>query len=36
MKISWNTIVKILKFLATVITSIAGSLAVQGCAPHLF
>ena len=36
MKINWNTIIKILKFLATVITSIAGSLAVQSCAPHLF
>lgn len=31
MKINWKTIVKILKFIATVITSIAGTLAVQSC-----
>ena len=31
MKINWKTIGKILKFIATVITSIAGTLAVQSC-----
>lgn len=31
MKINWKTIIKILKFIATVITSIAGTLAVQSC-----
>jgi hypothetical protein len=36
MKIKWNTVVKILKFLATVITSVAGTIAVQSCSPHLF
>lgn len=35
-KINWTTIVKVLKFLATVITSVAGTLAVQSCAPHWF
>ena len=34
-KINWNTVIKVLKFIATVITSVAGTLAVQGCAPHL-
>ena len=35
-KINWNTIIKILKFLITVITTIAGTLAVQSCASHWF
>ena len=35
-KINWSTIVKVLKFIATVITSVAGTLAVQSCAPYLF
>lgn len=35
-KINWNTIVKILKFIATVITSVAGTLAVQSCVPQWF
>lgn len=30
-KINWSKIGKVLKFLATVITTIAGTLAVQGC-----
>ena len=33
-KVNWNKIVKVLKFLATVITSVASTLAVQSCAPH--
>lgn len=35
-KVNWRTVIKVLKFLATVITSIAGTLAVQSCAPYLF
>ena len=31
MKINWNTIVKVLKFIATVITTILGTIAVQSC-----
>ena len=30
-KINWTTIVKVLKFLATVITSVLGTMAVQSC-----
>ena len=30
-KINWNTIAKVLKFIATVITSVLGALAVQAC-----
>lgn len=36
MKIKWTTIVKIIKFLATVITSVAGTIAVQSCSPQWF
>lgn len=35
-KINWSTIVKVLKFMATVITSVLGTIAVQSCAPTLF
>ena len=35
-KIKWNTIAKVLKFIATVITSVLGTMAVQSCAPALF
>lgn len=35
-KVNWRTIAKILKFLATVITSVAGTIAVQSCVPMLF
>ena len=34
MKINWNTIVKVLKFIATVITTILGTIAVQSCKPR--
>jgi hypothetical protein len=30
-KANWNTIVKVLKFIATVITSVLGTIAVQSC-----
>ncbi len=35
-KINWSTIAKVLKFIATVITSVVGTMAVQSCMPHLF
>lgn len=35
-KVNWNTIVKVLKFIATVITSVLGTIAVQSCSPHWF
>ena len=30
-KVNWTTVAKVLKFLATVITSVLGTLAVQSC-----
>ena len=30
-KVNWRTIAKILKFTATVITSVLGTIAVQSC-----
>ena len=35
-KINWKTIVKVVKFVATVITSVASTLAVQSCGPAVF
>jgi len=35
-KVNWNNVAKVLKFLATVITSVAGTIAVQSCSPNLF
>ena len=35
-KVNWCTVAKVLKFIATVITSVAGTIAVQSCGPHLF
>ena len=35
-KVNWNTVVKILQFTATVITSVLGTIAVQSCSPTLF
>ncbi len=31
MKINWSKVIQVLKFFATVITTIAGTLAVQSC-----
>ena len=30
-KVNWNIVVKVLKIAATVITTILGTIAVQGC-----
>jgi hypothetical protein len=35
-RVNWTKIAKVLRFLATVITTVAGTLAVQSCAPNLF
>ena len=35
-KIKWKTVIKVLKFCATVVTSVAGAIAVQSCTPNLF
>ena len=35
-KVNWTTVVKVLKFIATVITSVLGTMAVQSCAPYWF
>ena len=35
-KVNWTEVAKVLKFFATVITSILGTLAVQSCSPHWF
>lgn len=35
-KVNWSTIAKVLKFIATVITSVLGTIAVQSCTPTLF
>jgi hypothetical protein len=31
-KVNWTNVAKVLKFIATVITAVLGSLAVQSCA----
>ena len=30
-KVNWSTVVKVLKFIATVITYVLGTMAVQSC-----
>ena len=35
-KVNWSNVAKVLKFLATVITAIAGTLCVQSCSPSWF
>lgn len=35
-KVNWTTVAKVLKFVATVITSVLGTIAVQSCTPHWF
>ena len=33
---NWSTVKKIIQFLITILTGIAGTIAVQSCAPHWF
>ena len=35
-KVNWTNVAKVLKFIATVITAVLGTIAVQSCAPHWF
>ena len=35
-KVNWTKVAKVLKLVATVITTVLGTLAVQSCVPHLF
>ncbi len=35
-KVNWRTVAKVLKFVATVITSVLGTIAVQSCTPTWF
>ena len=36
MKFKWSTVKQILQILATIITTVLGTIAVQSCAPHWF
>ncbi len=36
MKLKWSTIKQILQIIATIITTIAGTIAVQSCVPNWF
>ena len=36
MKMKWSTVKQILQIVATILTAIAGTLCVQGCAPYWF
>jgi len=35
-KVNWTTVAKVLKLIATIITSVLGTLAVQSCVPHWY
>ncbi len=35
-KVNWKTVAKVVKFVATVITSVASTIAVQSCGPSIF
>ena len=35
-KVNWTNVAKVLKFIATVITSVLGTMAVQSCSPNWF
>ena len=34
-KVNWTKVAKVLKFVATVITTVLGTIAVQGCTPYI-
>jgi hypothetical protein len=36
MKLKWSTIKQVLQIVATVITTVLGTIAVQSCTPYLF
>ena len=35
-KVNWTKVAKVLKYIATIITTVLGTIAVQSCAPHWF
>jgi len=35
-KVNWTNVAKVLKFIATVITSVVGTIAVQSCSSSWF
>ena len=35
-KINWSTVAKVLKYVATIITTVLGTIAVQSCSPSWF
>ena len=36
MKLKWSTIKQVLQIVATIITTVLGTIAVQSCTPFLF
>ena len=36
MKINWSTIKKIIQIIITILTTVAGTIVVQSCAPQWF
>ena len=36
MKLKWSTIKQVLQIVATIITTVLGTIAVQSCVPHWF
>lgn len=36
MKLKWSTIKQVLQIVATIITTVLGTIAVQSCAPLMF
>jgi hypothetical protein len=36
MKLKWSTIKQVLQIVATIITTVLGTIAVQSCTPYLF
>jgi len=34
-RINWNRVIKVIKFVATVVTTVLGTIAVQSCGPSL-
>ena len=36
MKLKWSTIKQVLQIVATIITTVLGTIAVQSCAPYWF
>jgi hypothetical protein len=35
-KVNWTKVANVLKYIATIITTVLGTIAVQSCAPYWF